>query len=145
MTQDAGTSGGLASDRKTPPPSKALRVLVVDDNVDSATTMGVFLDLCGYSTQMAFDGVEAVRAANEFHPDVILMDIGLPGMNGLDAARAIRNEAWARDTTLIAVSGWSQDADRQRSREAGFDHHLVKPVDHIALTEIVNAVATSRT
>jgi CheY-like chemotaxis protein len=132
ITDDRDTAGQR--------PSSSLRVLVVDDNVDSATTMSVFLDLCGHSTQTAFDGIEAVRVANEFRPDVVLMDIGLPGMSGLDAARAIRGEPWGRQTILIAVSGWGQDADRQRSREAGFDHHLVKPVDHKALTKILDGI-----
>jgi CheY-like chemotaxis protein len=123
-----------------PRSSVPLKILVVDDNVDSAMTMGIFLDLSGHVTRLAYDGPEAVTAAADFRPDVVLMDIGLPGLSGLDAARAIRREPWAAGTVLIALSGWGQEADRQRSREAGFQHHLVKPVDHEVLSKILEGV-----
>ena len=116
-------------------------VLVVDDNVDSAATMGMFLEMQGFATRVAYDGFEAVAAANAFHPDVILMDVGMPGMSGHEAARAIRREPWAVRVVLVALSGWSRDADRQRSLDAGFDHHLVKPVDPAHLMQILDPAA----
>jgi signal transduction histidine kinase/ActR/RegA family two-component response regulator len=120
-----------------------LRVLVVDDNIDSASTMAMFLEICGHTVRMANDGVEAVAAAGEFRPNAVLMDIGLPGMDGREAGRAIRAEAWGGDIVLIALSGWGQDSDKQRSRDAGFDHHLVKPVDHAVLSKILAQTAVS--
>lgn len=130
-----------SADLRRPP--RPLTILVVDDNVDSATTMSLFLEICGYGTRVAHDGLEAVRAADEYRPDVIVMDIGMPGMSGHDAARAIRKQPWAAETLLIALSGWGQEADKQRSRDAGFNHHLVKPVDHAVLTGILNRASTS--
>lgn len=116
-------------------------VLIVDDNVDSAATMSMFLEMQGFATRLAYDGLEAVSAANAFHPDAIVMDIGMPGMSGHEAARAIRREPWAARAVLVALSGWCQDADRQRSLDAGFDHHLVKPVDHAHLMRILGLAA----
>jgi signal transduction histidine kinase/ActR/RegA family two-component response regulator len=124
--------------------SAGLRILVIDDNVDSAETMGMFLGALGHDIRVGHDGIEAVMIASDFHPDVMLLDIGLPGQSGYDVARAVRTEAWAGDLCLVAVSGWSQDSDRARSREAGFDHHLVKPVDHVRLQEILRATAAHR-
>ncbi len=121
-----------------------LRILVVDDNVDSASTMAMFLEICGHTIRVAHDGVDAVSEASDFRPDVVLMDIGLPGMNGHEAGRAIRAESWGEGVVLIALSGWGQDADRQRSREAGFNHHLVKPVDHAVLSQILTQTAEVR-
>ena len=108
------------------------RILVVDDNVDAADSMAMLLRLSGNDVRTANDGVEAVEAAAEFLPDVILLDIGLPRMNGFDAAKLIR-AARGRDVLLIAVTGWGKDEDRRRSAESGFDHHLTKPVDPVAL------------
>jgi CheY-like chemotaxis protein len=110
-------------------PATGLRILVIDDNVDSAETMTLFLRCQGHDVRLGGDGLEAVRIADQFRPDVILLDIGLPGLSGYEVARTIRLQAWAREICLTAVSGWSQETDRARSRDAGFDHHLVKPVD----------------
>ncbi|MDQ3205213.1 MAG: PAS domain-containing protein [Pseudomonadota bacterium] len=105
------------------------RILVVDDNCDSARSLGVMLDLMGNQTHTAYDGVAAVEAAEAFRPDLILLDIGLPKLNGYDACRRIREQPWSKGMVIVALTGWGQDEDRRRSREAGFDHHLVKPLD----------------
>jgi len=105
------------------------RVLVVDDNRDSADSLAMLLTMFGHEVRTAYDGQDGVRAARSFRPDLVLMDIGLPGLNGYDAARAIRSEPWGRGLRLVALTGWGSEEDRRRSRDAGFDHHLVKPVD----------------
>jgi CheY-like chemotaxis protein len=104
------------------------RVLIVDDNVDAARTLGLMLESLGHRTRVAFDGANALKLAEEFAPEVVLLDLGMPGIDGFEVARRLRRTA---DPALhiIAVTGWGQDADRQRSRAAGFDLHLVKPVD----------------
>lgn len=119
-------------------PTSRLRMLVVDDNRDSVDSLSALLRLMGNDVQMAYDGVEAVHAAHTFRPDVVLLDVGLPLRNGYDAARLIRGEEWGRDMVLIALTGWGQEQDRKRSREAGFDHHLVKPVDPKVLMTLVS-------
>jgi len=91
----------------------------------------------GHDTRTAFDGQQGVDVAAEFRPEVVLLDIGLPKLNGYDACRAIREQPWGMDVLLIAVTGWGQEDDHRRSREAGFDHHMVKPVDLSVLTHII--------
>jgi signal transduction histidine kinase len=105
------------------------RVLVVDDNRDGAESLAMMLRLMGDEVRTAHDGVEAIEVAEQFRPEVILMDVGLPRLNGLDATRRIREQKWGRDIAIIALTGWGQDGDRERSREAGCNGHLVKPVD----------------
>ena len=114
------------------------RILVVDDNRDSATSLAMLLKLQGYQTQTAFDGLEAVEAATTFRPQVILLDIGLPKLNGFEVCRRIREQSWGKEIVMVALTGWGQDEDRQKSNEAGFDHHLIKPVDSKALTKLLN-------
>lgn len=109
------------------------RILVVDDNVDSAESLTMLLKLTGNETRAAFDGLEALESAATFHPDIILLDIGLPELNGYEVARKVREQPWGKHIILIALTGWGQKEDRRRSREAGFDHHLTKPVDLPAL------------
>jgi len=104
------------------------RVLVVDDNVDGAESMAMMLRLMGNEVATAHDGASAVAKAAAFLPEVVLMDIGLPGLNGLDATRQIREQGWGRSMTIIALTGWGQENDRERSRQAGCNGHLVKPV-----------------
>jgi PAS domain S-box-containing protein len=104
------------------------RILVVDDNRDSARSMARVLKLLGNSVRTAHDGIEAVEAADEFRPEIILMDVGMPRLNGYEATRRIRERPWGRSVTIIALTGWGQDGDRLQSREAGCDGHLVKPV-----------------
>jgi CheY-like chemotaxis protein/two-component sensor histidine kinase len=105
------------------------RILVTDDNRDAANTVAMLLRLGGHEVTTAYDGLEAVEQAEKHKPDVMLLDIGLPGMNGYDVCRAIRQQAWGKPIRIIALTGWGQDQDRQNAREAGFDDHLVKPVD----------------
>ena len=114
-----------------------IRVLVVDDNLDNADSLGQFLEMLGYETRRANDGLEAVRAAEAYRPQAVVLDIGLPTMSGLEVARHIRAQRWGREVLLIALSGWGQEEDRRRSRDAGFDHHFVKPVDIDALSTLL--------
>lgn len=107
----------------------ARRVLVVDDNRDGSESLAMMLRLLGNEVRTANDGVAAVGLAESFRPEVILMDVGMPRMNGLDATRRIREHPWGKAIAIIALTGWGQDNDRERSREAGCDGHLVKPVD----------------
>jgi PAS domain S-box-containing protein len=114
-----------------------LRVLVVDDNWDAAASLGVVLRRAGHETRTAHDGVEAVGVAEQFRPEVVLLDIGLPKLNGLDVARHVREQPWGQRTVLVATTGWGQTADRVKSQAAGFDHHLVKPIDPTALLRVL--------
>jgi PAS domain S-box-containing protein len=107
----------------------ARRILVVDDNRDAANSLSMMLRLMGNETQTAFDGAAALTAADQFRPDLIVLDIGLPKMSGYDVARRLRERPWGRDVVLVALTGWGQEEDRRRSRQAGFDHHFVKPID----------------
>jgi PAS domain S-box-containing protein len=115
----------------------AQRILVVDDNHDVANSLSILLELSGNETYLAFDGVEAVEAAARLRPDVILMDIGMPNLNGYGAARRIREQPWGKGITLVALTGLGQDEDRQKSADAGFDGHLVKPVGYADLTTML--------
>jgi len=105
------------------------RVLVVDDNADSAESLATLLRMSGHEACTAYDGAHALEVAEQFRPDVVLLDIGMPRMDGFEAARRIRRRPWGQGVLLLAMTGWGQEADRQRSREAGIAHHLVKPVD----------------
>jgi signal transduction histidine kinase/ActR/RegA family two-component response regulator len=107
----------------------AARVLIVDDNQDMAQSTAQLLTLLGHNVQTAYDGPSAVEAARAYRPDVILLDIGLPGMDGFDVAGQVRQQPELKNTVIIAISGYAENVDRTRSREAGFDHHLVKPID----------------
>jgi PAS domain S-box-containing protein len=113
------------------------RILVVDDNRDSVETMAMLLSLKGHQVRTAHDGVEAVQEAAVFRPHLVLLDIGMPRMNGYETAREIRQYDWGRAVRLVAMTGWGQDEDKQRAREAGFDHHLTKPVDLAELEELL--------
>lgn len=123
--------------------SSQRRVLVVDDNTDAALALTQVLTLSGNRTQVVHDGPEAIEAARQFRPDVVLLDIGLPSMTGHDVCRAICAEALDEKPLMVAVTGWGQDHDRQRSAEAGFDHHLVKPIDYDALTRLLEALPSA--
>ena len=116
------------------------RVLVVDDNADSADTLAMLLQIGGNETRTAHDGLAAVAAAEAFRPEVALLDIGLPVLNGWDTARRIREQPWGKKMILVALTGWGQEEDRRKSKEAGFDHHLVKPVDIDALMKMLAAL-----
>jgi signal transduction histidine kinase/ActR/RegA family two-component response regulator len=113
------------------------RVLVADDNYDSATSLSMLLNDAGYETRTAGDGVQALETAAEFRPDIALLDIGMPKLNGYELARRIRDHEWGSDVLLIAVTGWGGADHRQQTSDAGFDHHLTKPVDPAALTRLL--------
>ncbi len=112
------------------------RILVVDDNVDAARLLGMLLKMLGHETRIAHDGLEGVKAAEVFRPDVILLDLGMPKLNGYDACRRIREHSWGQGMFIVALTGWGQEEDKTRSREAGFDHHLVKPVEREILENL---------
>jgi len=121
-------------------PESARRVLIVDDSEDGAESLAMLLQLGGHETHLAHDGIEAIEAAARVRPDVVLLDIGLPRLNGYEVCRRLRQESWGKDLILVALTGWGQEEDRHRSREAGFDAHLVKPVDHDALLKLLASV-----
>lgn len=123
-------------------PATQLRVLVVDDNRDSAESMALLLRATGHDVRTASDGPSALVAAPEYKPQYVLLDIGLPGMNGYAVARRLRDLPELGSPVLIAMTGYGQEEDRKRSREAGFDHHLVKPVDFDALCSILRSGAS---
>lgn len=114
------------------------RILVVDDNVDSAASMAMMLELLGNEIRTAHDGLEAVALAEEFSPQVVLMDVGMPRLNGYEATRRIREQPWGREMVIIALTGWGQDGDRAKSEEAGCSGHLVKPVELAELEKLLD-------
>jgi len=113
------------------------RILVVDDNHDSADSLGLLLKITGNEVLTGYDGLEGVAAAETFRPDVVLLDIGMPRLSGYDACRRIREQPWGRNMLLIALTGWGQEEDKRQTEEAGFDAHLVKPVDPEVLTSLL--------
>lgn len=117
-----------------------LRILVVDDNRDSAETLAELLAMDGHETHVARDGDAAIERTAQLRPDVVLLDIGLPGVNGYEAARRIRELPEGRAVVLLALTGWGQEEDRRRSTAAGFDDHLVKPVDLETLAHLLSRV-----
>jgi len=136
-------AAALRPDVRTPAvwPGAPQRILIVDDNMDAAASLGLLLRLTGNEIRTAHDGLDALRVAEEFLPDVVVLDIGLPKMDGYEVARRILRAPWGEDMVLIAVTGWGQEADRHRSRESGFDYHLVKPVDPAALIQLMASIA----
>jgi CheY-like chemotaxis protein/two-component sensor histidine kinase len=126
--------------RMSPP---SLRILIVDDNRDAADSLAMLLRTIGHDIRTAYDGLEAVQVANEFRPEVVLLDIGLPKIDGHEVAQRLRREPWGQHTCLIAVTGWSDETDRARSRAAGFDHHLVKPLDTGHLAQLLSSIERS--
>jgi CheY-like chemotaxis protein len=118
------------------------RILVADDNYDSATSLSILLNDAGYDVRTAGDGAQALETAAQFRPDVALLDIGMPKLNGYEVARQLRNQPWGRHVLLIAVTGWGGADHRQQTAQAGFDHHLTKPVDPAALTRLLVSLLT---
>jgi PAS domain S-box-containing protein len=119
------------------------RILVVDDNRDSADSLAMLLRLSGNEVETAHGGREAVDTAARYRPELVLMDIGMPEVNGYEACRLIREQPWGKQMVLIAQTGWGQDGDRRRAREAGFDGHLVKPLEQGALTRLLRSIPRS--
>jgi two-component system CheB/CheR fusion protein len=124
------SDAGLTTAQATTPS----RILVVDDNAATVETMAMLLQASGHMVATAANGAQALETARRFEPEVVLMDIGMPEMDGFTAARLMRQERWCARTKLIAITGWGQHADRKRSAAAGFDAHLVKPVSVEALS-----------
>ncbi len=122
-------------------PVSARRILVVDDNKDAGRSLGLLLKISGHEVHFAFDGLEAIEKAEEVQPELILLDIGLPKMNGYDVCREVRTRSWGQKIVMVALTGWGQAEDRRKSREAGFDRHLVKPIEHDELTRILESMA----
>ncbi|MGE5096195.1 MAG: ATP-binding protein, partial [Betaproteobacteria bacterium] len=122
------------------PVGPSRRILVADDNADSAETLQIMLEVMGNEVRVARDGEEAVKLAEDFHPDAILLDIGMPKLNGYDACSRIRARPGGRDPFIVALTGWSQEEDKLRSREAGFDRHLVKPVEPKTLEGLIRSL-----
>lgn len=119
------------------------RVLVVDDNQDAALSLTMLLRLHGHEVQVAHDGLSALKLAETFHPAVIFLDIGMPGMDGYEVARRIRKNPEMKGTVLTALTGWGQLEDRRRTAEAGFDYHLVKPPEPQAVENILASLPKS--
>ncbi len=125
-----------ASDAREGPPRA--RILVADDNYDAAQSLALMLGMDGHEVRTAGDGLEALRVAEEFRPQLVLLDIGMPKLDGYETARRLRERPWSRSTQLFALTGWGQEEDRERARQAGFDRYLVKPVDPDALSQLLN-------
>jgi PAS domain S-box-containing protein len=132
LRNTSGGNGSVATGRK---------VLVVDDNRDAAQMLSLLLTKKGHTVRTAFDGLEAIVSAGTFQPEVMLLDIGLPNLNGYEVAKRIRQEVWGKEVFLVALTGWGQEEDRRRSTEAGFNKHLVKPVDMNELDNVLKEAA----
>lgn len=130
----------LPNTEKARPMESALRVLVVDDRLDSAESLALLLRASGYQVHVAYDGPSAVEIALSYQPDVVLLDIGLPGIDGYEVARRIRQQSTLKNICLVAVTGYGQETDRQRSRKAGFEYHLAKPADFSKIQQILATV-----
>jgi CheY-like chemotaxis protein len=124
-------------------PAPRRRILVVDDNQDSADTLAKLLHIMGNEVSTAYDGLGAVEAATAFRPNLVLLDIGLPKLNGYDAARRIQDQRGGDEIVLVALTGWGQEHDRRRSKEAGFDQHMTKPVEYETLKKLLNALPSA--
>jgi signal transduction histidine kinase/ActR/RegA family two-component response regulator len=131
------TESELSTTISSATPDAPLRILVVDDNQDSAESLSLLLQLLGNDVSVAYDGEDALKMAIELKPEVVLLDIGLPKLNGYEVARQIRMEPWGSTPVLVAITGWGQTEDIDLSRQAGFDHHVVKPVDTDALLKLI--------
>jgi CheY-like chemotaxis protein/PAS domain-containing protein len=128
----------------TAPSRERPRILVVDDNTDAARTMSILLRAYGYVTQAAHDGLEAIEVAERFNPHVILLDIGLPKLNGYEVCQQIRSQQWGKEMFVVAVTGWGQEEDKRRAEDCGFDAHIVKPVEPVQLVALLNKLVSER-
>jgi CheY-like chemotaxis protein len=123
------------------PTGPSLRVLVVDDNVDAAQSLALLLEASGHEVRIAHTGPTALEAALDYRPNVALLDIGLPKMDGYEVAKRIRQQPFLQDVVLVAMTGYGQDTDRQRSQEVGFNAHLIKPADFSKVQQILATVS----
>jgi CheY-like chemotaxis protein len=136
----APAPAAVANAKPKAPSVEPRRVLVVDDNEDAAKAISTTLRIFGHEVRTAFDGTTAVELAVEFQPDLVLLDLGMPKMDGYEAAKRIRADVANSEVFLVAVTGWGAEADRRRTRAAGFDQHLVKPLTLDALTRLIAAL-----
>ncbi len=125
-------------------PARHWRILAVDDNRDAVDSLASMLQIAGHVTRTAYDGLEATEVAEVFRPEVVLLDIGLPKMNGYEVARHIRQQPWGKGMILIALTGWGQEDDKRRATASGFDHHLTKPVEPTALENLLATIGSAR-
>lgn len=115
------------------------RIVIADDNDDSAQSFAMLLSFSGHEVRIAHDGAEALSVVREFRPDFAFLDIGMPGLTGYEVAQAVRAESWGQEIKLIAVTGWGQAEDRNRAHSAGFDRHMVKPIDPDEVDRLLDA------
>jgi CheY-like chemotaxis protein len=134
MSSPPKSPTGIPADEQKP--AAKHRVLIADDNRDSADSLAMYLKIKGHDTSTAYDGEEAIAAAEAIRPDVVLLDIGMPKLNGYDVCRRIREQPWARGTLMVAVTGFAQ-RDQLLTKAAGFDRHMVKPVEPAALVKLL--------
>jgi PAS domain S-box-containing protein len=137
LSEDSAAQTAPRTVAVSPPPIPSRRVLVVDDNADAADSLSTLLEFGGHQTEIARDGFEAIEKARSYRPDVILLDIGLPGLNGYETCRRIREFSEPNSPIIVALTGWGGAADREKSKQAGFDAHLVKPVDAKRLWQLL--------
>jgi two-component system, OmpR family, response regulator len=128
MNTTADTPGGTADNR---------RILLVDDSVDAAFAMSMLLEALGHEVRTEHDGPRALASIDDFRPDVVVLDIGLPGMDGFQVAREMRRRPVTKNVLMLAMTGYGSDADRQSAKDAGFDHHLTKPVSIVDLEALL--------
>jgi CheY-like chemotaxis protein len=134
----------LATGAALAPASDAVKVLIADDNRDAADSLAILLRGDGHDIRKAYDGTAALETAQEFRPDVALLDIGMPGLDGYEVAQRIREEPWGQGVTLVALTGWGQAQDKERAMAAGFDHHVTKPVEPERLQALLASAGGSR-
>jgi CheY-like chemotaxis protein len=140
----AATAARDSRDTAAPTSQAVRRILVADDNEDAAMSLALILSMLGHETRTANDGLEAIEIAEQFQPDVVLLDIGMPKLNGYETARRLRQKARGEQLLLVALTGWGQESDRQRSSAAGFDSHLIKPVDVAQIERLLTEKRSER-
>ena len=129
-----------ATDRK----GAGCRVLVVDDNLDNVESLSMFVRLLGHEVETAHDGLQAIEVAQRFAPDLVLLDIGLPKLDGYEVAQRLRADETCKGACLVAITGWGRDEDNDRAMQDGFDHHLTKPVDPAVLESLIAEMCAAR-
>jgi PAS domain S-box-containing protein len=134
-----------AAEAESPAETRRCKVLIVDDDEDTVTSLSIMLRILGHDVHSAGDGLQAIESVKSFQPDVVLLDISLPKLNGYEVARRIRQEPWGKDVKLVAMTGWGQEEDKRRSLQAGFDHHLTKPMEPAVLEALLKELCTTST
>jgi CheY-like chemotaxis protein len=141
---EAVSSPSARASEASPAPATGRRVLVVDDNIDAAETLAMMLEILGQTTSQAHDGNAALRVAEQFKPEVVFMDIGLPGLTGHEAAQRMRQDLGMTEAYIVALSGYGTEEDKRKSLFCGFDNHFVKPLDPSQLPEILASARQRR-